>query len=211
MRRLGCQGVTERLPWFVGGDLDAGQQREVRRHLQACASCRQQASSLLQAHRALLSVRGQTDWRGLPPPFALMQQQVMDAVATAGVASHEPASRRGFVAAAAALLFGLGFWFGAADTARTGLLGRDALPFPAAAAASGPGLSPLGNERRAAWRSAKPEPGSPAPAGSPSPAGATPSRSGLRGRLLLRTLEDEWPLPASAWAPAGAEPGQRDR
>lgn len=205
MSRLSCQGVTERLPWFVGGDLDAGQQREVRRHLQACPSCRQQASSLLQAHRALLSVRGQTDWRGLPPPFALMQQQVMDAVAAAGVAPDEPACRRGAVAAAAALLFGLGFWFGAADTARPGLLGRDALPFPAAAAASGPGLSPLGNERRAAWRSAKPE------AGSPAPAGATPSRSGLRGRLLLRTLEDEWPLPASAWAPAGAEPGERDR
>jgi hypothetical protein len=39
---MDCHGVSERLPWLLTGSLSASESEEVRRHLAACAACREE-------------------------------------------------------------------------------------------------------------------------------------------------------------------------
>ncbi len=54
-RRASCTEVDEKLPLFVGGDLDAGALESVRSHLALCEACARKAGEATRAREALRS------------------------------------------------------------------------------------------------------------------------------------------------------------
>lgn len=180
-----CARVQDQLPWFVGDDLDDAAAEPVRTHLRDCPRCRAEASSLLQARRALLA-HAETAARSIDDAqFAAWHEEIVAAVARDGERAAAPASTssaakrigaRG-TAAAAALLVGLGY-LGSLPSA--GLLTRAPI-FATTEVRPAPRMQPLGQD---AWL---------VPASHLDMSGP-----GMMGRLSLRTLEDET-LPFDSW------------
>ncbi|MCA8950966.1 MAG: hypothetical protein KDE27_15790 [Planctomycetes bacterium] len=121
----GCRTFRSQLPWFVGGDLDRVRAASVARHLADCCSCRRDAASLQQAGKALGRLR-EVEPAGVDDAmFAALQRDTLAAVEREVVADGErrigPALLgrvllgrvllgRALWAAAAVLLFGVGWW-----------------------------------------------------------------------------------------------------
>jgi hypothetical protein len=173
MTSAACVPVRAMLPLFVGGDLEPAPAKAVRDHLRACAPCRREAGSLLQAVRGLRRAAEADPVPGVDDAmFARLHDRVMQRVEQMGPAPRRAAfwtllRRAGVVAAAAALVLG-GFWLSGQGG---GLLQRPAIRADGVAAGSSPGLQHLGHEDRQA--------------------AVEPAGLGLMGRLSLRTLEDE--------------------
>lgn len=188
----------------------------MREHLKACASCRAAASGWLQARKALgsasVAARAAIDDSA---PWEQWQQQILRAVGeqSGSIAAHEQAQpitvemdratmrrrAQAIVCAAASLLVGV--WIGARTDG--GLLSRDPIVAEGGSTQARSLLQPLGQERAMQRRSipARTAAGLEWRRMFPSP--------GLDGRLLLRTLEDQFdaypqreqPMPPSTNAP----------
>ena len=69
--RMSCAEVTEKLPLFVGGDLDVEVLEAVRGHLDLCAECARRAGEASRARRALVAAFREVDpsrpelWSGI--------------------------------------------------------------------------------------------------------------------------------------------------
>lgn len=169
-----CARVQDQLPWFVGDDLDDAAAAPVRAHLRDCPQCRAEASSLLQARRALLAHAEASAHSIDDVQFAAWHEQIVAAVASDSQRAAAPSTAvrvgaRG-LAAAAVLLVGLGYLGslqGAGLLTRAPILATTEVR-PAAR------MQPLGQD---AWLI----PASHLDASGP----------GMMGRLSLRTLEDE--------------------
>lgn len=180
MSARACERLVESLPAFVAGETPVAQSAAVRHHLRDCSACRQEASVLLQARRALdrhaTTVR--EDLVG-EAQFATWREDILAAVQRTPVAMvREPlwsssARRRAAVAAACALVFGA--YFGSLPEG--GLFERAPIEARGDVDAASTFLLPLGQER---WLS-----------GSGGADAASSPAHGLMGRLSLRTLEDE--------------------
>ncbi len=181
-----CSRAQDLLPEFVGQGLDKATRASLREHLRECASCRKAGSEWLQARKALRAAVAAADAATAihDASWSAWREDILRAVATD--AQRQP--KRGLalpryvsgLAAAAALVCGLLLGTRVED----GLLQRDPI-FAQPGHGSGVSLlRPLGQE---GW--------------APTAGGLEWRRRwatrGLRGRLVLRTLEDEFlPLPS---------------
>lgn len=169
-----CARVQDQLPWFVGDDLDDAAAAPVRAHLRDCPQCRAEASSLLQARRALLA-HAEVSARSIDDAqFAAWHEQIVAAVANdhdrAMSASTPARAGSRWLAVAAVLLVALGYL---GSLPGTGLLTRAPI-LATTDVQMAPRMQPLGQD---AWLI----PASHLDASGP----------GMMGRLSLRTLEDE--------------------
>lgn len=173
-RGLECATVRELVPDYVGGDLTTAKAAAVSQHLRDCVECRRLAGSQLAAHQALVRA-GERNLPGVDDAmFASLHRDVMAAIGQQPVAPRTRSLGRAGAVAAAAVLFACG-WFatrpvgGLADRSPIQAIGTGYSP------SAGPTmLRPLGEDRVL-------------PVGT----GFEDAGMGLRGRLSLRTLEDD--------------------
>lgn len=118
MISLSCEVARERLPLFVGGDVDEASAKAVRAHLIACVACRNEASAL---QRATTSLRGSAAAQvpGVDDGFfAAMHASILERVTQAesevpvGNARGLSVVRVASLALAGAALLALGCWWG---------------------------------------------------------------------------------------------------
>jgi hypothetical protein len=123
-----CSHVCRDLPLFIGGDLDVGRAAEIGRHLRDCATCRREAVGLQQSLKQLrrIAAPAMAASTGDEALFASMHAAIVDRVdaeIACGVGSagggwrglHTMATHRwgwglGWAAAAAVVLFVVGWW-----------------------------------------------------------------------------------------------------
>lgn len=183
-----CARAKDLLPEFVGQGLDKATRASLREHLRDCASCRKEGSEWLQARKALRSAVAAADAAIAVPEasWSAWREDILRAVATDAPRQQKrvfalPRYVSGLVAAAA-LVFGLSL--GARGDA--GLLVRDPITAHPGQGLGASLLRPLGQE---GW----------APTASGLEWRRRWATRGLRGHLVLRTLEDEFqPLPSRA-------------
>ncbi len=150
-----CAAALAQLPLFVGGDLDEAVSRRVSQHLRDCPPCRRAAGAQLRALRALARAAAASPVPGVDERwFATMHDEVMQRVARIDAATPGASPmghgtvRRASAAAAAVVLFALGWVFARPDG---GLMDRPPIQasggaFPGGCDAAGRVLQKLGQE-----------------------------------------------------------------
>ena len=111
-----CEQVRGQLTWFVGGELDRDRAQAVAAHLARCLTCRLDAASLQQAGKLLAgagaAMRGESELPGVDESwFEAMHTEITDAALRESCTGAAPGSSYTLWAAAAMLLFALGWWF----------------------------------------------------------------------------------------------------
>jgi hypothetical protein len=179
-----CDSIREALPWFVGCELEPEHMASVRAHLVGCVACRGEASALHQGV-ARLQRASTAPVPGIDDAFfADLHRSIVARVETIDAAPvvARGSGLRGWLAMAAVLLVGFGFWLGRGG--ESSIFDRPPLTTPAAFDTPatvvpwvGPRvtLRPLGNE------TAADEPG----------ADLDGQRAGMMARDRLRDLVDE--------------------
>lgn len=146
-----CGSVRRQLALFVGSDLDRTAARSVAAHLADCPACRREASSLQQSHKALTGLREDVPAAADAAMFADLQRDTLVAVEREIAAGAQrrpgmPVLARALWAAAAVLLFGLG-WLSVHDPESSALLEREPSAPPARAPAGDPAAWPWAGPR----------------------------------------------------------------
>lgn len=185
MNDLSCDRVRGLLPWFVGSDLDAADTVAVRQHLIGCLACRNEAAGLQRAIASLREESGRKVEGVDEAMFTSLQQAIVDRIGTVAAAECAlPAvgtlARRWAWVGAAALLVGIGFWWGL-GRARDSVWSRAPMTTPAAF--EEPKAVPYSGPRAPLRLLGNDGPDDAEPAGN--------DGTGLRGRDQLRVLVDE--------------------
>lgn len=175
-----CAHARTRLPWFVGGDLDAREAETVRAHLIACVDCRNEAAGLQRAVVGLRAAAAEPVAGVDDAMFAAMHANIVERVAALDgeqLQLRRVAGQRWALAAAALALVGVGFWLGH-GAPQPNVLTRTATTV----GDSTPIVVPYSGQRamRALGNDVIPDDGREGSSG-----------TGLRGRDELRTLIDD--------------------
>ncbi len=182
-RSMRCGRAQDLLPEFLGQGLDKATRSMVREHLRDCSRCRKAGSEWLQARKALRAAAAAADVAAAVPEesWSAWREGILRAVATAPVPSPRrmPALPRWVSGAIAAAALLSGLTLGARVDG--GLLARDPITAQPGQGQGTSLLRPLGQER---W--------APAPTANGLEWRRRWATHGLRSRLALRTLEDEF-------------------